>query len=65
MQRNHLRVVLGAMADKNPPVHEHLPGLFASVGRLCQRTGLAKLGHIAIDGTKVRASANKHKAMRE
>jgi transposase len=42
---------------------EALGGLFVQVVRLCQRTGLAKLGHIAIDGTKVRASANKHKAM--
>ena len=31
--------------------------------RLCQKAGLVKLGHIAIDGTKVKANASKHKAM--
>ena len=30
---------------------------------LCQREGLVKLGHVALDGTKVRANASKHKAM--
>ena len=28
-----------------------------------QRAGLVKLGHVALDGTKVRANASKHKAM--
>ena len=31
--------------------------------RLCQKAGLVKLGHIAIDGTKMKANASKHKAM--
>lgn len=31
--------------------------------KLCQRAGLVKLGHIALDGTKVKANASKHKAM--
>jgi transposase len=43
---------LGAMAE-----------LFMQVLRLCQKAGLVKLGHIAIDGTKVKANASKHKAM--
>ena len=30
---------------------------------MCQRAGLVKLGHVALDGTKVRANASKHKAM--
>ena len=30
---------------------------------LCQQSGLAKLGHVALDGTKVQANASKHKAM--
>lgn len=42
---------------------EALSGLFMQVLRLCQKAGLVKLGHIAIDGTKVKASASKHKAM--
>ncbi len=41
-----------------------LSGLFLQVLMLCQRTGLVKLGHVAPDGTKVEASASKHKAMR-
>ena len=31
--------------------------------KLCQRAGLVKLGHVALDGTKVQANASKHKAM--
>lgn len=40
-----------------------LSALFVQVFRLCQKAGLVKLGHIALDGTKVRANASKHKAM--
>jgi transposase len=40
-----------------------LAGLFVQVLRVCEKAGLVKLGHIAIDGTKVRANASKHKAM--
>jgi transposase len=40
-----------------------LAGLFEQVLRLCQKTGLVKLGRVAIDGTKVKANASKHKAM--
>lgn len=44
--------------------HLHsLSGLFVQVLRLCQKAGLVKLGHIALDGTKVKANASKHKAM--
>ena len=44
----------------------HLPalaGLFVQGLRLCQAAGLVKLGHVALDGTKVQANASKHKAM--
>jgi transposase len=44
----------------------HLPalaGLFGNVLELCQRAGLVTLGHVAIDGTKIKANASKHKAM--
>jgi transposase len=37
--------------------------LFVQVLRLCQRAGLVRLGHVALDGTKVKANASKHKAM--
>ena len=40
-----------------------LTDLFVQVLTLCQRAGLVKLGHIALDGTKVQANASKHKAM--
>jgi len=40
-----------------------LAGLFLQVLILCREAGLAKLGHVALDGTKVRASASRHKAM--
>lgn len=40
-----------------------LAALFAQVLVLCQKAGLVKLGHVAIDGAKVKANASKHKAM--
>ena len=40
-----------------------LSGLFVQVLKLCQRAGLVKLGHVALDGTKIKANASKHKAM--
>jgi transposase len=40
-----------------------LGGMFLQVLRLCQKAGLVKLGHVALDGTKVKANASKHKAM--
>ena len=40
-----------------------LAALFAQVLKLCERAGLVKLGHVALDGTKIKANASKHKAM--
>jgi transposase len=40
-----------------------LARLFGQVLRECQSAGLVKLGHVAIDGTKMKANASKHKAM--
>ncbi len=40
-----------------------LSGLFAQVLGLCRKAGLVKLGHVALDGTKLKANASKHKAM--
>jgi transposase len=40
-----------------------LAGLFVQVLKLCERAGLVKLGHVALDGTKIKANASKHKAM--
>jgi len=40
-----------------------LNGLFVQVLHLAREAGLVKLGHVALDGTKVKANASKHKAM--
>src|SRR5690348_6957287 len=37
--------------------------LFVQVLKPCQRAGMVQLGHVALDGTKVKANASKHKAM--
>jgi len=42
---------------------EALAGLFTQALLLCEKAGLVKLGHVAIDGTKIKANASKHKAM--
>jgi len=42
---------------------EALTGLFEQVLRICAEAGLVKLGRVAIDGTKVKAHASKHKEM--
>jgi hypothetical protein len=40
-----------------------LSDLFTQALLLCWEAGLVKLGHVAIDGTKIKANASKHKAM--
>jgi transposase len=40
-----------------------LGALFGQVLLLCEQAGLVKLGHVALDGTKIKANASKHKAM--
>jgi transposase len=40
-----------------------LAALFTQGLELCRRAGLVRLGHVALDGTKVLANASKHKAM--
>lgn len=42
---------------------EALKGLFKQVLKLCQKAGMVKLGHVALDGTKIRANASPHKSM--
>ena len=37
--------------------------LFVEIVRLAQKMGLVKLGTVALDGTKIKANASKHKAM--
>ena len=73
-QRLHEDIAFRVLAANNTPDFrtisdfrkDHLAalsGLFLQVLLLCQREGLVKLGHVALDGTKVRANASKHKAM--
>ena len=40
-----------------------LSGFFVQALLLCRQVGLVKLGHVSLDGTKVKANASKHKAM--
>src|SRR5918995_3618798 len=40
-----------------------LADLFVQVLALCRRAGMVRLGHVALDGSKVKANASKHKAM--
>jgi transposase len=42
---------------------EALKGLFGQVLKLCHKAGMVKLGHVALDGTKMRANASSHKSM--
>ena len=73
-QRLHEDIAFRVLAANNTPDFrtisdfrkdnlDALSGLFVQVLGLCQRAGLVKLGHVALDGTKVRANASKHKAM--
>src|SRR5204863_3349243 len=55
--------VLGAISEFRRRHLKALSGLFVQVLRLAERAGLVKLGHVALDGTKVKANASKHKAM--
>src|SRR6185503_19584946 len=40
-----------------------LAALFVQVLKLAEKAGLVKLGHVALDGTKIKANASMHKAM--
>jgi hypothetical protein len=42
---------------------KELSALFVQVVKLAREMGLVKLGTVAIDGTKVKANASRHKAM--
>jgi transposase len=70
----HEDVAFRVLAAENFPAHRtirefralHLSEfteLFAQVVRLAREMGLVKLGTIAVDGTKIKANASRHKAM--
>jgi transposase len=43
--------------------HKALGAIFEQVFRLCAAIGLVRLGHVALDGTVLKANTSKHKAM--
>jgi len=51
------------IADFRARHREAFADLFKEVLQLCIKAKLVKLGHIALDGTKMKANASKHKAM--
>ena len=70
----HEDVAFRVLAADNFPAHrtisdfrafhlKELSELFVQVVRLAREMGLVKLGTIAVDGTKVKANASRHKAM--
>ena len=73
-QRLHEDIAFRVLAANNTPDFrtisdfrkdnlEALSGLFLQALALCQQAGLVRLGHVALDGTKVKANASKHKSM--
>ena len=70
----HEDVAFRVLAAGNFPAHrtirdfralhlKELSELFVQIVRLAREMGLVKLGTIAVDGTKVKANASRHKAM--
>jgi transposase len=70
----HEDVAFRVLAARNFPAHrtirdfrafhlKELSDLFVQVVRLAREMGLVKLGTIAVDGTKIKANASRHKAM--
>jgi len=70
----HEDVAFRVLSGENFPAHRtiaefrqrHLPafqGLFVQVLQVAREAGLLQLGMVAVDGTKVKASASKRKAM--
>ena len=70
----HEDIAFRVLAASNFPAHRtirefralHLAEfteLFVQVVRLAREMGLTKLGTIAVDGTKIKANASRHKAM--
>jgi transposase len=70
----HEDVAFRVLAANNFPAHrticdfralhlEEFSALFVQVVKLARECGLARLGTIAVDGTKIKANASRHKAM--
>jgi transposase len=68
--RERIKVIVGddipnfrTISDFRKLHLKELQQLFVQVLQLCQEAGLVKLGHVALDGTKIKANASRHKAM--
>src|SRR5690606_17182494 len=70
----HEDVAFRVLAASNFPAHrtirdfranhlQEFSDLFVQVVKLARELGLVKLGTVAIDGTKMKANASRHKAM--
>ncbi len=64
------RIIVGAdvpdfrtISDFRKTHLARLEGLFLEVLKLCALAGLTRVGTIALDGTKIKANASRHKAM--
>lgn len=73
-QATHDDVAFRVLACNQQPDHDSLAAfrkrhlaalakLFVQILELCQRAGLVKLGHVAIDGTKIKANASKWRTL--
>src|SRR6266550_2042334 len=73
-QASYDDVAFRVLSCNQQPDHDSIAGfrkrhltelgrLFEQVLQLCERAGLVKLGHVAIDGTKIRANASKHRSL--
>lgn len=73
-QATHDEVPFRVLSGNQQPDHDSIAGfrkrhlrelgrLFVQVLQLCERAGLVKLGHVAIDGTKIKANASKYQSL--
>jgi transposase len=73
-QATHDDVPFRVLSCNQQPDHDSIAGfrkrhlqelgrLFVQVLQLCERAGLVKLGHVAIDGTKIKANASKYQSL--
>lgn len=73
-QATYDEVAFRVLSCNQQPDHDSIAGfrkrhlqelgrLFVQVLQLCERAGLVKLGHVAIDGTKIKANAAKHQSL--
>jgi transposase len=73
-QKTHEDVAFRVLSCDSHPDHSRISDfrkrhlgaisrLFVQVLEICKEAGLVKLGFVALDGTKMKANASKHKAM--